>query len=99
MQRIVKTDLNLIPYKKVKVQLLLNATKAKRLTRSKVLSDEVRCDMKLPILFTDEKLFAIQSAHKTQNDQILAKNKRDMLWKTGLCLGGRNPSPSWSGLG
>ena len=76
MQRIVKKDLNLIPYKKVKVQLLSNATKAERLTRSKVLLDEVRCGMKLPILFIDEKLFAIQSVHNTQNDRILAKNKK-----------------------
>ena len=32
--------------------------------------------MKLPILFTDEKLFTIQSVHNTQNDRILAKNKK-----------------------
>ena len=35
MQRIMKTDLNLIPFMKVKVQLLSNATKAKRLLEVK----------------------------------------------------------------
>ena len=48
MQRIVKKDLNLIPYKKVKVQLLSKATKAKRLTQSKVLLDEVEVRPEAP---------------------------------------------------
>ena len=34
--------------------------------------------MELLILFTDKKLFTFQSIHNTQNDQILAKNKKDI---------------------
>ena len=40
--------------------------------------DEIRRDMELLILFTDKKLFTIQSVHNTQNDRILAKNKKDI---------------------
>ena len=100
MQRIVKKDLNLIPYKKVKVQLLSNATKAKRLTRSKVLLDEVRRGMKVPILFTDEKLFTIQSVHNTQNDRILAKNKKDIALEDRAVFRRQKPQSVmvWAGV-
>ena len=100
MQRIVETDLNLIPYNKVKVQLLLNGTKAKRLTRSKVLLGEVRCDMKLPIPFTDEKLFTIQSVHNTQNNRILAKNKKDIALEDRAVFKRQKPQSImvWAGV-
>ena len=95
-----KKDLNLIPYKKVKVQLLSNATKAKRLTRSKVLLDEVRSGMKLPILFTDEKLFTIQSIRNSQNDRILAKNKQDIALEDRAVFRRQKPQSvmAWAGV-
>ena len=47
--------------------------------------------MELLILFTDEKLFTIQSIHNTQNDQILAKNKKDIALENWSLLRRQKP--------
>ena len=62
--------------------------------------DEVRRDMELPILFTDEKLFTIQSIHNTQTDRILAKNKKGIALEDRAMLRREKPQSVmvWAGV-
>ena len=56
--------------------------------------------MKLPILFTDEKLFTIQSIHNAQNDRILAKNKKDVALEDRAVFRRQKPQSVmvWAGV-
>jgi inhibitor of nuclear factor kappa-B kinase subunit alpha len=75
MHQIVTKDLGKHSYKKVRRQLLSEATKLKRLQRAKqLLSAGTRC----PIIWTDEKIFTVERFHNRQNDRILAKNIEDI---------------------
>ena len=68
MQNVLKKDLKVSPYKKCKAQLLSEATKAKQMSRAKLLLRELNDGMHLPVLWTDEKLFTVQAVHNHQND-------------------------------
>ena len=78
MQNVIKIDLNLLPYKKTKVQLLSQAAKNKRLERGKFLLEKLEDSMQPPVLWTGEKLFTVQAVHNHQNDRIYAVNKDDI---------------------
>ena len=69
IHRVLRDDLKVKPYKKVKRQLLSEASKLKRLQRSKILLNFLHDGTQLPILWTDEKLFTVQAIHNTQNDR------------------------------
>ena len=56
MQNVLKSDLNLSPYKKTKVQLLSQAAKTKRLERGKLLFEKLEDGMQPPVLWMDEKV-------------------------------------------
>ena len=78
MRRLLKNYLQLKAYKITKRQLLLAATKKKRLERAKLLLNRLLDDMQPTILWTDEKLFTIQAIHNPQNDHIWMKNKESV---------------------
>ena len=60
----------------------------------------LRSGLKLPILFTDEKLFTIQSVHNSQNDRILAKNKKDIALEDRAVFRRQKPQSVmvWAGV-
>uniref|UniRef100_A0A6A7FUG0 Uncharacterized protein n=1 Tax=Hirondellea gigas TaxID=1518452 RepID=A0A6A7FUG0_9CRUS len=75
MHQIVTKDLGKHSYKKVRRQLISEATKLKRLQRAKqLLTAGTRC----PIIWTDEKIFTVERFHNSQNYGILAKNIEDI---------------------
>ena len=78
MQRLLKNDLKVRPYKITKRQLLSEATKKKRLERAKMLLKKLLDDTQPTVLWTDEKLFTIQGIHNSQNDRIWTKNKESV---------------------
>ena len=57
MQTILQVDLKLTAFKESKAQLLSQTTKAKWLSRAKLLLDKLKGGTQLPVLWTDEKLF------------------------------------------
>ena len=61
------------------LQLLLQTTKAKRLSRTKLLLDKLKDGTQPPVLWTDEKLFTVQAIHNNQNDRVLRTAKRRHL--------------------
>ena len=100
MQRLLKDDLHVYPYKFTKRQLLSNATKKKRLDRAKVLIKRLVVGMQPQVLWTDEKLFTVQAIHNHQNDRIWIPNK-DMV-PVERCSSFRRQKPSsvmvWAGV-
>jgi len=78
MQRLLKDDLGVKPYKVTKRQLLSDATKTKRLDRAKVLLKKLFDGTQPQVLWTDEKLFTVQAIHNAQNDRKWLKNKNSI---------------------
>lgn len=78
MQRIVRKDLGLSSFCLKKKQDLLEATRAKRLTRAKELLNVVQSGMLPSVLWTDEKLFSIQEAYNPENSRVLGKKKSEI---------------------
>ena len=78
MQQVLRDDLKVKPFKITKRQLLSDATKKKRLKRSKLLLKKILDDTQPTVLWTDEKLFAVQAIHNSQNDRIWTKNKESV---------------------
>ena len=88
MHQIVTKDPGEHSYKKVKRQLLSEATRLKHLQRgNQLLSAGTRC----PIIWTGEKIFTVQRAHNRQNDRILkTSSQHHGCWKkteTGVVHG------------
>ena len=100
MQRLLKDDLHVYPYKFTKRQLLSNATKKKRLDRAKVLIKRLVVGTRPQVLWTDEKLFTVQAIHNHQNYRIWIPNK-DMV-PVERCSSFRRQKPSsvmvWAGV-
>ena len=100
MQRLLKDNVHVYPYKFTKRQLLSNATKKKRLDRAKVLIKRLVVGTRPQVLWTDEKLFIVQAIHNHQNDRIWIPNK-DMV-PVERCSSFRRQKPSsviiWAGV-
>ena len=75
MQRLLKSDLKVKPYKITKRQLLSEATKNKRFERANLLLKKLLDDTQPTVLWTDEKLFTVQAIHNSQNDRVWTKNR------------------------
>lgn len=104
VQRIVKCDLQLIPYKLRKAQLLTEKDKKVRLERCRLLKQRSAASNWKNILFSDEKLFSIEQAHNHQNDRIWSSTrpgaaaviprrqnaKTVMVWGA-ICATGKTP--------
>lgn len=74
MHRLCRKDLGMHPYKLQKCQLLSEATKMKRLERSKKLLKRCKDGTLHNIIFSDEKLFTVEAAFNHQNDRILSQS-------------------------
>ncbi|XP_065654776.1 uncharacterized protein LOC136081391 [Hydra vulgaris] len=75
MAKIIKKKLKLKPYKKNKSQLLSQAAKVKRKDRSLGLLHRFNGIDYRNILFTDEKIFTVESILNKQNDRVWAKSQ------------------------
>ena len=73
MQTKIQIDLKLTAFKKSKAELLSQTTKAKQLSRAKLLLDKLKDATQFSVLWTDEKLFTVQAIHNNQNDRIYAQ--------------------------
>ncbi|QQP56344.1 Uncharacterized protein FKW44_000963 [Caligus rogercresseyi] len=57
MRNLVKKDLGMTPYKKIRLQLLSEATIEKRRERGRILLNKLKSGTQGPVFYTDEKLF------------------------------------------
>uniref|UniRef100_A0A7I5E9K0 DDE_3 domain-containing protein n=1 Tax=Haemonchus contortus TaxID=6289 RepID=A0A7I5E9K0_HAECO len=71
MQRLVKEDIGLYPYKIAKGQRLTEEMKASRLEKCKKMKTLARGENLGRILFTDEKIFTVEPFRNPQNQRIL----------------------------
>ncbi|QQP41505.1 Putative dde superfamily endonuclease, partial [Caligus rogercresseyi] len=78
MINLVKKDLGMTPYKKIRLQLLSEATIEKRRERGRILLNKLKSGTQGPVFYTDEKLFTVQAVYNSQNDRILAKSSADI---------------------
>ena len=79
VRNIAKTDLGLSSFKRVPVQVINDATKLKRLTRSKLLLRRITVEKAKQVFFTDEKLFYIDPPVNQQNNRLWSiGRKRDV---------------------
>ncbi len=74
MRRIVKDDLKMKPFTLQKRQVLTEATKVKRLTRAKHLLSRIRKGTLKNVVFTDEKIFTVETFQNRHNDKVLARD-------------------------
>ena len=74
MQTIVKSDLGHHPYKMRRRQLLSEATRTKRLQRSKLLKAWHAANPDVVVIYSDEKVFPVTKALNHQNDRVLSKD-------------------------
>lgn len=78
IQRIVKEDVGLKPYKLQKVHGLSAAQKEKRLVRCKRLLRRSEKNRVNSIVFSDEKIFTVEEKLNKQNDRIYAASVEDI---------------------
>ena len=104
VRQMAKRELNLMPYKLQKVQLLTDENKRVRLQRCRQLKRRAAAQRWERILFTGEKLFTVEQAHNHQNDRswsaeapgtsAIVEHRRNpqsiMVWG-GICASGKTP--------
>ena len=78
LQTVLKIDLNLSPFKKIKAHVLSQTVKAKGLSRAKLLLEKLMDGRQPPVLWTEKELFSVQATHYHQNNRIYAVNKEDI---------------------
>ena len=78
LNRVVKEELGLRPYKKRKIHGLTRLQEKKRLERSKVLLERYADEKLDEIIFSDEKLFGVEERFNKQNDRIYALSIEDI---------------------
>ena len=79
VRRIAKIDLNLSAFKRMPVQIISDATKLKRLSRSKQLLRRLTVQKTKRVFFTDEKLFYVNPPVNSQNNRVWSTGrKRDV---------------------
>jgi hypothetical protein len=79
VRRIAKMDLGLLSFKRMPVQVINDATKLKRLTRSKVLLRRLTVQKTKRVFFTDEKIFYLNPPVNNQNNRVWSTGrKRDV---------------------
>jgi hypothetical protein len=79
VMNIAKTDLGLSSFKRVPAQVISEATRLKRLARSRQLSRRITVEKAKRVFFTDEKLFYIDPPVNKQNSRVWAAGrKRDV---------------------
>ena len=81
VQRIVKNDLGLTPFKFTNVQRLTNRDEMKRVERCKKLLRHLTLARLEKTFFTDEKIFKLQAPNNKQNDRVYGVNLSDIIEK------------------
>ncbi|KAK0417925.1 hypothetical protein QR680_013281 [Steinernema hermaphroditum] len=71
MRKLITDDLELVPYKLTKGQLLTDQNKESRLEKCRKMKNLSRGDALQRILFTDEKIFTVQPYRNSQNQREL----------------------------
>lgn len=84
IQRILKKDLKLFPYKKVVEPRLTDAHKAERKKFANWVRSNFRKEQTMRILFTDEKRFDIDGVYNVQNDRIWAPSRKEADERGGI---------------
>lgn len=92
MRKICREDLRYAPFRLKKAQLLSQATKKRRLERSKKLLQRIKSQTVPNLVFSDEKLFTVSQAHNPQNDRILLRNAQERSERGGQVLRAQNPA-------
>jgi len=78
IQRIIKEDLGLTPYKRRKVHGLSTQQRQARFKRSKALLQRYADEDVERIVFSDEKLFVMEESLNAQNDRVYAAAFEDI---------------------
>lgn len=105
VQRILKRDLKLFPYKMKKRQLLKPEHIKKRLQMCKAFRVRFSNNRHRQVVWTDEKIFTIEQAHNQQNDRIYAveppeddaravshqQHPKQVMVFAGICHNGKLP--------
>jgi inhibitor of nuclear factor kappa-B kinase subunit alpha len=79
VRKIAKVDLGLSSFRRMPVQVINDATKLKRFTRSKLLLRRLTVRKTKKVFFTDEKLFYVNPPINNQNNRVWsAGRKRDV---------------------
>ena len=79
VRTIAKADLGLSSFRRMPVQVISEATRLKRLMRSKQLIRRLTAQKTKKVFFTDEKLFYVSPPVNSQNDRVWsAGRKRDV---------------------
>jgi hypothetical protein len=92
MSRLLRDDLHVRAYRWSMEHLLTPALKEIRQTRTERLLQWHTVNGRENILFTDEKIFAIQEQYKRQNDKIYAQTSREAKEKVPRVQTGHHPS-------
>ena len=93
IRNIVKIDLKMSSFKMQTRQHLTDLQKEKRLARAKILLNKLKAGTDTnEIIFSDEKLFTVESIFNRQNDRVLAKSSADIPDSTRSVFRREKPS-------
>ena len=93
IRNIVKIDLKMSSFKMQTRQHLTDLQKEKRLARAKILLNKLKAGTDTnEIIFSDEKLFTVESIFNRQNDRVLAKSSADIPDSTRSVFRRQKPS-------
>ena len=93
IRNIVKTDLKMSSFKMQTHQHLTDLQKEKRLARAKILLNKLKAGMDTSkIIFSDEKLFTVETICNQQNDRVLVKSSADIPDSTRSVFRQQKPS-------
>lgn len=100
VQRAIKNDLKLKAYKRYTCHSLNNGQKLRRAARCKQLLKRHTDEEVKSILFTDEKLFTVETSFNRQNDRIYLKERSVDYKKIARVIRGHHPQQImvWTGV-
>lgn len=81
MRRLVHEDLGMSSFVLQKRQTLSEASKQKRLERSRCLLKELKSCTAGEIVWSDEKIFTVERAHNRRNDRVLGRKSSDIPYE------------------
>lgn len=76
VRNMAKLDLGLSSFRRMPVQVINEATRLKRLTRSKQLIRRLTVNKVKKVFFTDEKLFYVSPSVNSQNDRVWSAGRK-----------------------
>ena len=82
---IAKMDLRLLSFKRMPVQVINDATKLKRLTRSKMLLRRLTVQKTKRMFLTDEKIFHLNPPVNNQNNRVWSTGSENATLILSVC--------------